>query len=625
MNKTTSKRFTGVVGALVVLGILMALNGLLAGVRLRMDMTEEKLYTLSRGTVEMLRDLERPVDLKLYFSRSNPNLPIPLKNYVQRVTDFLREMEMRSGGTVRLEMLDPRPDTETEEWAQRYGLTPQTTGGLGAPPDLYLGLVAVSGTREASIPLLAPALEPQMEYLVARLIQEVSRENRPRIGLMSGLPVVGPPSFGPVPRRPDWLFVGELKAQYELVPVPMDAREIPAGLDSLMVVHPRRISENTLFAIDQYLLRGGRLIAFVDPFCLADEEEAGEMGRGENASDLNRLTGAWGLTMDPGRVVADLAAATPVDLGDGRAERLPAWLSLRGAENLSGDEITTSTLDSLMLPFAGHWIGTPEEGLELAPLVRASKDAVSLDMSQARNPVAQRTRDGLPAPEAILAARVTGRFPTAFPDGPPWLGEGEEADEADAGDWLAAAEREGVAVLVADADLLADRFAAQTVHFFGQIFHQPINDNLNFTMNIAEQLSGSPALVRLRSRGRFHRPFDRVLAMEQAAQARWQEEEEKLQAKLMDTQRRLNELQAARSDDQHLVLTAAQRAEIDRFRQERFETQRELTQVRRNLRQSIERLGLTLKIVNMAAVPVLVAAFGIAYGIARRRKASATA
>ena len=619
MSKANHKAYSGAIGAALALAVLIAANVLVSGVRLRRDLTEDRLYTISDGTTRMLREMEKPVALKLYFSRSNPQVPMPLKNYVQRTVDFLREIESRSGGKVTLEVLDPRPDTETEEWAQRYGLVPQSLGGVGAPPDLYLGLVAISGTREAAIPVLAPALEPQMEYLVARLIQEAGQSRRPRVALMSGLPMLGTPGFGPMGGRPDWLFVSELKAQYEVVPLPTDAREIPEGTDVLLLVHPGVLGDRTLFAVDQYLLRGGRLVAFVDPACLVAEESPMGLPAGAS-SDLNRLTRAWGVELAAGRVLADPSAATPINVGDGRAERLAAWLSLRGGVHVARDEIATGMLDLLMLPFAGHFSGGPADGLEMATLLSASDEATSIDAFLAQRAPEAGARDGLPAPGAPLAVRLSGRFPAAFPDGPP-AAPGEEAAAED--DWLRAAQNDGVAVLVADADMLANRFLAQTSAFFGRVFHQPINDNLNFALNLVEQLSGDPALVALRSRGRFHRPFERVLAMEKDAQARWQQKEEELERKLMDTQRRLQELQAARSDDQQLVLSAEQRAEIERFRQERFEVQRQLTEVRRNLRRSIERLGLALKIANMAAVPLLVAAFGIAYGWVRRRRAAA--
>ena len=627
MKKTTSKGFAGVAGGLVVLGILIVVNLLVAGVRVRKDLTAERLYTLSAGTVEMLRGLERPVALKFYYSKSSPNVPAPLKNYIQRTLDFLREVAARSDGKVALEVLDPRPDSDAEEWAQRYGLVPRSMGGLGLEPDLYLGLVAVSGTREAAIPFLDPTAEPQMEYLVARLVQEVSQTRRARVGILSTLPVLGEPSspFLPPSRRTrDWLFAEELKKQYEVVPVEAEAEEIPAGLDVLMLVHPQGIGERTLYAVDQFVLRGGRLVAFVDPICMKAEEAQEGMGMAMPASDLNRLSQAWGVTVETAQVVADLAAATPVNLGNGRAERLPSWLTLQGAANLDREEITTASLESLMMPFAGVIRGTAAEGLMMKTLVRATANAVTLDAFQVRNPADLNTRGGQAAAEAALAVRLSGKFRTAFPDGPPAAeGQTNEAATASAPAGLKESEKESSVVLVADADLLANDVSAREINLFGQTLYQPFNDNLNFVLNLVEQMSGGPALIGLRSRGQYSHPFERVLAMERDAQDRWQAEEEKLQAKLQEAQQRLNELQRTKSEEQQLVLSAEQKAEVEKFRQERFETQRQLKEVRKNLRSSIERLGLTLKVINLAAVPLLVALLGIGFGLRRRNRAAA--
>ncbi|HOE00584.1 MAG TPA: Gldg family protein [Kiritimatiellia bacterium] len=628
MKKTTSKLFTGLAGAFVVLGILVVANILLSSVRLRTDLTAERLYTLSPGTVAMVRELERPVTLKFYFTKGNPNIPVPLKNYVQRTQDFLRELVARSGGKLALEMLDPQPDSDAEEWAQRYGLLPQATGRLGAQPDFYLGLVAVAGTREAAIPVLDPSAESQLEYLVVRLVQEVTQSRRPRIGIMSSLPALAEetmPFLPPSQQKQDWLFVTELKQQYTVVSVPLDAKEIADDIDTLLVIHPKGISQPTLFALDQFVLRGGHLVAYLDPQCIADAPSDEMRGMPPPSSDINGLAQAWGVTVDVSRVVADVAAATPINIGEGRAERLPAWLTLRGAENLNPAEITTGSLESLMVPFAGVIQGKPAEGLQMTTLVTASSNAVTLNLYQARNALDASTRDGIPAPNAAIAVQLTGNFTTAFPDGPP-AAEGEEADAdkpADTNTWLKASAAPGAVVMVADADILVTDFMARGINFFGRTLYQPFNDNLNFTLNIVEQMSGSPALIGLRGRGKFDHPFDRVLALEKAAQEQWQAQEEQLQQKLMETQQRLNELQAAKSDDQQLVLSAEQKAELEKFRQQRFETQRQLKDVRKNLRHSIESLGLRLKVINLMAVPLVVAVFGVVLGWRRRRRAVA--
>ncbi len=626
MKKTTSKLFAGVAGALVLLGILIVVNLLFAGVRLRKDLTAERLYTLSPGTVNLMRGLERPVTLKFYYTKSNPDIPVPLKNYVQRTLDFLRELASRSGGKVILETWDPQPDSDAEEWAQRYGLTPQATGGLGVQPDFYLGLVAVSGTKEAAIPVLDPNAEPQLEYLVAQLVQEVTQSRRARIGIMSSLPVLAAESspFAPAARgSQDWLFVSELKKQYDVVPVSLEAEEIPAGIDTLLLVHPKNLGARSLFAVDQFVLKGGHLVAYVDPLCIGDNQTDDMTGMPKPSSDINRLIHAWGMTVDPMRVVADLAAATPINIGEGRAERLPAWLTLRGKENLNPEEIATGSLESMMLPFPGAITGTPADGLTLKTLVTASSNAVTLNSYQARNPMEPGTRTGTPAPNAALAVRLTGHFVTAFPDGQPAPEGVTNAVPPATNNWLKASVADGAVVLVADADVLANDYMARGLNFFGRTLYQPFNDNLNFTLNVTEQMSGNPALIGLRGRGKYEHPFERVLALEQAAQEQWQAQEEKLQQKLVEAQQRLTELQSAKSQDQQLVLSAEQKAELEKFRQQRFETQRQLKDVRKNLRHNIEVLGLKLKVLNLAAVPVLVAVFGIAFGWHRRKRAAA--
>lgn len=624
MNKTMSKWFTGLAGALVVLGILIALNALFSRVLIRKDLTAERLYTLSDGTVEMLKDLDRPVTLKFFYSKSSASVPVPLKNYIQRTLDFLREMSSRSDGHLVLEVWDPAPDSDAEEWAQRYGLTPQSTGGLGVLPDLYLGLVAVSGTREASIPFLDSTAEPQLEYLVARLVHEVTQSRRPRVGLMTPLPVLAEssPYLSAAESGSDWLFVQELKKQYDVESVPMDTNAIPDDLDTLMLIDPKGISGRSLYALDQFVLRGGRLVAFLDPMCISDEKRTDMPAMPETDSGISQLIGTWGVTVDTSRVVADLAASTPINLGHGRAERLPTWLSLRAGENLDPTDLVTGPLESLMMPFAGQIQVTPAKGLTLSTLVHASSNAVTVNAYQARNSADLNLRRGTPAPDAPLAVRLTGSFKTAFPDGPPPPSDStNEVVTSTATGGLKESETDGAVILIADADLLANAYSVRGVNFFGKTLYQPFNDNLNFTLNLVEQLAGNPALIGLRSRGKFNHPFERVLTMEQTAQEQWQEEEEKLQQKLRNTQQRLNALQSGKSEDQQLVLSAAQKAELEQFRRERFETQRQLKNVRKNLRHSIEALGLKLKVINMAAIPLLVALGGLGYGWIRRRRA----
>ena len=629
MKQSFVKATAGLAGVFVFLGILVAINLLLSQVRVRKDVTKDRLYTLSQGTRDLLGQLPREVTLKFYYSKSTDGLPMPLKQYAQRILDLLREYEQAAGGKLALEVLDPQPDSDEEEWAQRFGLQPQPLGGLGGA-EFYLGLTASAGAQEAVIPLFSPSQEPQLEYLLTRLLGEVTRTSKPRIGVLSSLPVMGmganPMSFG-MPQRgpPPWTLINELRTQYEVVQIDPNDPQLPEDLSSLLVIHPKNFADPTLYAIDQFVLKGGRLIAFIDPLSLAEQEvQPNQMGMmmGGNNSDLNKLTSAWGLTYDGGRVVADLRAATRVRTGDGRAERNVGWLSLR-REQMSDSELATASLEFLMLPFAGAFSGQAAPGLTLTPLLQASAgagytDALTMSMPAGGRPPTIAAATNQP----YIAVRLSGTFKTAFPDGAPRDPSEHAPNPPPAAPGLKESKQPGTVVLVGDVDMIYDRFAVERTPFFGREMVQMANDNLSFVLNLVEQLSGNPALVSLRSRGSYERPFTRVIALEEKAQQQWQEQEQKLQEKLEAAQQRINELQAGKDSTQKFVLSAEQQREIDQFRQDMFETRKQLKEVRKSLRGDIEALGGKLKWINIGLMPALVALFGLGYGLRRRARAA---
>ncbi|MCF7838183.1 MAG: Gldg family protein [Candidatus Marinimicrobia bacterium] len=612
--KSHSPRWANWGAWLLVPAVLIALNVALRGVRLRTDLTAGRIYTLTPQTGALVRGLERPVTLKFYFSNRDRQAPMPLKQYGRRIQDLLAEYVALNPERLRLEVYSPEPDTEEEEWAQRYGVQPQGFGGLGAMPGFYLGLVAVSGRREAAIPVIAPQHEPQLEYQITRLIQEVTRARKPRVGVLSSLPLLGEPPqpFMRRPSAPGWIAFQEARREYDLVRLDPGQESLPDDLDALCLVHPQELAEPMLYALDTYVRGGGRLLAFVDPFSLAAQEQSPAAadpfgGMAGAMSDLNRLTSAWGYEIAPQQVVADPEAATPVSVGSGRAERLSAWLSLRG-DQIAGDEAATSALGLLMLPFAGAWQGEAAAGLDVTPLLVTSAAAGLQPAFAAMQPGTG--ADPAPQGPLALAVRLNGIFPSAFPEGPP-------------GDAAAASEtfepRPGIVILVADVDLLADRYALAVQNFFGQTVYEPLNDNLALFLNLLEQATGNAALLGLRSRQAYERPFERVLELERQAQQRWHEEEARLVDELRAAQARLDALQQARGADKNLMLSAAQRQEVERFRQERFETQRKLKTVRQNLRRDIQRLGFRLNLFNLAFAPGLLSLYGLWHGWRRRR------
>jgi ABC-type uncharacterized transport system involved in gliding motility auxiliary subunit len=601
------KNLTGLAGILLLLGIIIAFNAVLRPMRARADVTQDRLYTLSDGTKQLLGELDRDVTLKFYFSKSNDRLPVPMKNFAARVRDLLKEYESRSGGCLVVEEYDPKPDSDEEEWAQRYGLQGQALDMFGLGGQLYFGIVAVSGNREAAIPMLAQSAEPRLEYLLTRMVSEVASEKQAKVGVMSALPVNGSGGMNPYMMQQQggsgkWALLSEIERQVDVETVDMTATNIAEDIDTLVVIHPAEITDDTLYALDQFVLRGGRLLAFTDPMCITAQENANpqmmQMGMPppQEASDLNKLTSAWGIEMISGQLAADEAAASLLNAGNGRARRNAAWLSLR-ALHINRDDVATGSLNEMMLPFAGAFEGTVSNGLEKTELLFTEDDGFTVSAMAARTGDLGRalTRKRLP-----MALRLTGTFKTAFPDREDGLKESAAP---------------GVVILVADADMLADRFATQSMNLFGQSIVQPRNDNLSFAVNMVEQLCGSEALIGLRSRNSFDRPFDRVIELEKQAAFKWQSEEERLNQKLQSTQQRLNALQQAKTDGQQTFLSPEQEAEVKKFREEVFQTQQSLKEVRKNLRREIEQLGVRLKVLNIAGIPLLVALFGIGRGL----------
>ncbi|MCL1920695.1 MAG: Gldg family protein [Kiritimatiellaeota bacterium] len=622
-NKSFARFTTGALGLVCLLFIIGAVNMIAANLRIRADLTAERLYTLSKGSRAILGKLESDVTLKFYFSRSAAEMPMQLKTYADQIQDLLKEYEIAGKGRVALEAFDPKPDSDAEEWAQRYGVEPQQTSMFGPP--VYFGLVAVSGDREQVIPGFSPRSEPTLEYDITRLVTRVAWPEKPVIGVMSSLSVLGAP-MNPMMmmqrrQQPDqgWAVFQELRKDYTVREVAADADAIEPDIRALVVVHPKDLSDATLFALDQFVLRGGRLIVCVDPFSIADFQANQQqnpmmmqMGGGQaGPSTLGKLFDAWGVTFDTSKIVADMSCATKLNAGNGRVEDNPAFLSLSAA-NLGKGDLLTAQLSQVMMPFAGAFTFAEGNGIAVTPLITSSKDdACLVDQMNAQFGMgamrAQLKPDGV---QRILAARLQGTFKTAFPNGV------EGATNAPP---EVLASGNGTVVLFGDADFMQDQFCFQSVpSLFGNMM-QPISENMTLFGNTVEQLAGREELIGVRSRGQFNRPFTKVDKLEAEAMKKWRDREETLQQDLQETQQRINAMAQEKKGMERLILSKEQKAELESFRKKQMETRKELKNVRKNLNRDIERLGLTLKLVNIALVPVLVVAFGVWRG-ARRKK-----
>lgn len=620
---------TGLAGLLVLLVIIGAANLIIANLRLRVDLTAERLYTLSTGSKQVLGKLENDVTLKFYFSASSAEMPMGLKTYANQVQDLLKEYELAGKGRVALEAYDPKPDSDSEEWAQRYGIEPQQTNPFGQP--VYFGLVAVCGETEAVIPGFNPRTEATLEYDITRLITRVAWPEKPVIGVLSSLSVLGAPQNPMMMMRRQqqdqgWTAFRELRKDYTVREIQADAEAIDADVKALIVVHPKNLEDKALFAIDQFVLRGGRLIVCVDPFNIADFEANQQqqnpmmmqMGGGQaGPSTLGKLFDAWGVTFDTAKIVADLSAATKLNSGNGRVEDNPAFLSL-GTANMAKDDLLTAQLSQVMLPFAGALSANTPKEITFTPLITTSKDnACLVDQMNAQFGMsamrAQLKPDGA---QRTLAARLQGTFKTAFPDGLSTNGTAAAATNAAPAHLTSGT---STVMIFGDADFLNDRFCVQVMNsLFGQVA-QPINDNLTLFGNTVEQFAGREELIGVRSRGQFNRPFVKVDQLEVKAMKQWQAEEERLEAALQETQQRLADLQQKKSGNERLILSKEQQAELEQFRKTQAETRKQLKEVRKNLNKDIERLGLSLKVVNIALLPLLVIGFGLFRGLRRRK------
>ncbi|MDD4017140.1 MAG: Gldg family protein [Kiritimatiellae bacterium] len=624
--KPFSRIGTGAAGLAALLVIIGAANLIIANLRLRIDLTGEKLYTLSEGSRKVLGKLGNDVVLKFYFSSSSAEMPMGLKTYANQVQDLLKEYEIAGKGRVTLEAYDPRPDSDSEEWAQRYGIEPQQTNPFGQP--VFFGLVAVSGETEQVIPGFNPRTEATLEYDITRLITRVAWPEKPVLGVMSSLSVLGAPQnpMMMMQRRqqPDqgWAAFKELRKDYTVREIKPDAGEIDADVKTLIVLHPKSLSDKTLFAIDQFVLRGGRLIACVDPFSVADFEANQQqnpmmmqMGGGGQAgpSTLGKLFETWGVGFDTAKVVADMSCSTKLNAGNGRVEDNPAFLSLAQV-NMGKDDLLTAQLSSVMMPFAGAFSANTAKELTFTPLITTSKDnACLIDQMNAQFGMgamrAQLKPDGV---QRVLAARLQGTFKTAFPNGIEATGTNTVPNHLTSGT--------STVMIFGDADFLNDRFCVQVMNSLFGAIAQPINDNLTLFGNTVEQFAGREELIGVRSRGQFNRPFSKVDALEVKAMKKWQAEEERLEAALQETQQRLTQLQQQKTGKERLILSKEQQSELEQFRKTQADTRKQLKEVRKNLNSEIESLGLTLKVVNIALIPLLVIVFGLYRGFQRKKR-----
>lgn len=586
----------------------------------RIDLTTDELYTLTPGTVHIVDTLQRPLRLTLYFS-SHAARDLPqLRSYEQRVNEMLQEMVARSHGRIRLQVIDPVPYSDDEASAEGAGLEAANGGSNGERMFFGLAGSALSGEpdsgnmddrlaeRSLSIPFFDPSREAFLEYDIAKLLYELNQASKPLIGVISSLPVEG----NPVLSEPRWSILKQLDPLFEVKSLnSASLKAIDSKIKVVLLIHPKRLSDDAQFAIDQYVLHGGHLAVFVDPDAELDNAPYGpdSITVPDHGSNLPRLFAAWGVRYDPGEVVLDRARALQIELSGNNLNH-PAMLDL-GAQELNREDVVTASLQRINVSTAGHFDLAADASTRLIPLLQSSAEAEVVPTQRvldAAGDPSQLLQDYKPDnAHYVLAARLRGTFHSAFPE------------RADSPGYRARSASNAEIILVADTDLLSDRLWVEPQTILGQTMMRIFANNGDFVTNLVDNLSGSSALLSIRGRSTSQRPFTRVQGLRNVADQKFLQKEQELEQELADTRHRLDELQPAKGNHASAV-TAEQRSEIEQFRQRQLAINKELRDVQHQLNAEIDALGLRLKFINIVLVPGLVVLIGLLYGWRRGRR-----
>lgn len=644
--------------SLVIVAVLFVAINIVSNIGLkhaRLDLTQNRLFTLSGGSKSVLAGLQEPITLRFFFSEKLANQVPQIKTYATRVRELLEEYANRAHGKIKLEIIDPEPFSDAEDRATQAGIQ-----GVPLDPNqgeqFYFGLAGTNSTdRQEVIPFFQQDKEQFLEYDLTRLIYNLTDPKKPVLGILSDLPLeFGPGGMMAAMRGQSqpYAILGQLRQSFDVKMLKPDLTKIDKDVTVLMLAHVKALKPQARYAIDQYVLRGGHALVFVDPQAETEASQPGPMGMPDptvsHASSLPSLFKAWGIAMQEGKFVADGKLAIRVQGGEGARQAAVdyvAWLAVP-ASNHNDKDVVTAKLDVINMASAGVLRKIDGAGTEVTPLLTSSDAAELMDVDKIKfRPDPAKLLAALkPTGERyVLAARITGKVKTAFPDGPPPEEKAADKDkpaDKDKADDKAKAEAKPAApepqlkesvkpinvIVVADSDMLDDRFWVRSQDFFGQKVAVPIAANADFVVNAVDNLAGSNELISLRSRGRSNRPFEVVDNLRHQAGQQFLAQEQALQTKLETAQKRIAELQSkTKGAKVSTLLSAEEQSAIDGFRQDVVRTRKQLRDVQHSLNRGIERLGAELKFINIGLMPILVAlaAMGIAGLRYQRRKSRA--
>ncbi len=622
-----NKRLTFGGGTLVALALLFAgvtilLDHALRGARI--DLTQNHLYTVAPGTKRILASLKEPINLYFYYSAEAADQYPQIKTYAGRVEDLLEELAARSNGKLLLHVIDPQPFSDDEDRASDFGVQSVQLGAGGRK--LFFGLAGTNSTDgHAAIPFFDPNKEQFLEYDVMKVVYQLATPKKPVVGWISSLPMEG--GFDPSTGRPTepWIVMQQAQQLFTVRTLDSNITKIDPDISVLVLVHPKKLSPATQYAIDQYALQGGHILAFVDPVAEQDPSGANPSNpmaamAADRSSHLEPLLSAWGVSFDPKQVIGDADHALNVTMRQGEAPVRHLGILGLDASSINHQDVITSGLSEINVETAGFL--TPRKGATTTfePLLTTSADSAPIPASRFAmlfDPAS--LQDGFhPTGERYaIAARITGRVKSAFPSGPP-AGVKPIPGEAP----LKASVKPLDLVVVADSDLLADYLWVREQSLFGQRIATPWASNGDFVANALDNLTGSADLISVRGRAAFTRPFTRVERLRAVADQRFRAKEQELENELHQTEDKLSALQSRRNDKTSLILTPEQERELGEFQQEKLRIRKQLRAVQLSLDEDINRLGTILKVLNIIVAPALFAIIALALAWRRRRRVS---
>ncbi|MFT6283980.1 MAG: ABC-type uncharacterized transport system involved in gliding motility auxiliary subunit [Arenicella sp.] len=610
-------KLTSSVNLFLILVVFLALvfvnNQLLSSARL--DLTENQVYSLSQGSEQVLKEIDEPINLYFFFSDKASKNMTSLRNYANRVESLLTEYENLANGKLKLQVIDPQAFSEQEDQADQFGLTAANIGVAGEA--IYMGLAATNALDEQKvIAFFDPQKEGFLEYEISKLIYQLSEPEPVNVTLITDLAIKGGQNPMTGQFDPPWTFLTQLEQLYKVEQLGSEVTSVRDDTDVLLLVHPKDYSDALLFAIDQYALSGGKILAFLDSHNESDQIAmmAGPMPSG-NSSNLPRLLNVWGVKFNSDNVLLDAMAGLDIRTQDGGVTRHFGFVGFT-TDQLDREDVLTSNLEVINGASFGVFNQIADAETTWLPLIQSTQksdlmDTATYAMTQDPEELAKAYESDNQA--YVLAARLSGQAKSAFEQVP----EGVEQTEI-----VTSTDNLNV-VLVGDTDMLADRFWVQQSNFFGQTISTPFANNGDFMTNAVENLGGSDALISIRSRGIFSRSFSRVDELTVIAEQKFRDQEQLLQQQLEETEEQLIQLQNQQVEGGALVISPEQQLAIDEFMQKKVTIRKSLRDVRHQLDKDIESLGNWLKLINIALAPfILILLLAMLRGIFRTKPRS---